>query len=398
MTKQTPVTSNNSNPRSGSLSVLVGLLSLTGVILCLALVGLALFRAGYLPAISSLMQSTATPVTANEDLNCQNLIHQAILVSGNNCDHIGANKVCYGNNTIQADLIPDANKPFTNIGDVVDIQQLQSLSTAPLNLQKNEWGIAIFNIIANLPRSLPGEVVKMVVFGNTTIGNNDITDVQSYFFSSELGQIVCNKIPFDGIMITMLDGTGVRLMINGSDLVLMGNASLRAAKNETMDVTLYSGTASITANNQTQYFVAGQKVQVPLGGANGTDAIGVPSVPTTFSNQEAVLACSLLSTFCSSATSIPTVNAQNAQATFNSVVNTTPFSTIIATNIAGPLVTFVPAATIAPPDDEIQPTPRPEKPEKTPPGQIKTPRPEPTHKDNDDDNGKNDQAQGTPQK
>ncbi len=393
MTKQTPAASDKSNPRSGSSSVLVGLLSLTGVILCLALVGLALFRAGYLPAISSLTKSTATPVTASEELNCQNLIHQAILVSGNNCDHIGANKVCYGNNTIQADLIPDANKPFTNIGDVVDIEQLQSLSMAPLNLQKNEWGIAIFNIIANLPRSLPGEMVKMVVFGNTTIGNNDITDVQSFFFSSELGQIVCNKIPFDGIMITMRDGTGVRLMINSSELILMGNASLQAVKNETMDVTLYSGTASITANNQTQYFVAGQKVQVPLGGANGTDAIGVPSVPTTFSNQEAVLACSLLSTFCSSATSIPTVNAQNAQATFNSVVNTTPYSTVLPTNIAGLGATFVPAATIAPPDDnETEP---PSKPEKTPPGQIKTPKPEPTDKHKDDNH---DQAQGTPQK
>lgn len=397
MTKQTRTTSKNSNPRSGSLSVLVGVLSLTGVILCLALVGLALFRAGYLPAISSLMKSTVTPVTASEELNCQNLIHQAIMVSGNNCDHIGANKVCYGNNTIQADLIPDANKPFTNIGDVVDIEQLQRLSTAPLNLQKNEWGIAIFNIIANLPRSLPGEVVKMVVFGNTTIGNNDITDVQSFSFSSELGQIVCNKIPFDGIMITMRDGTGVRLMINGSDLLLMGNASLRAVKNETMDVTLYSGTASITANNQTQYFGAGQKVQVPLGGPNGTDAIGGPSVPTTISNQEAILSCSLLSIFCSSTTStIPTVNLQNVQATINSAANATPFSNIIATNIAGPGATLVPGgATIAPPDTQIQPTPKPEKPQKTPPGLIKTPKPEPTTKNND---GNNDQALGTPQK
>ncbi len=392
MTKQRQVSSKKGDPQGRLLSVVVVIFDLIAVFLCLGVVGLALNQAGYLPRISSLINPvtinpvtinpTTTPVTANESLSCQDLINQAMLISGNNCDHVGPNQVCYGNITIQANLIPNANQPFANVGDVVDVQLVQLLSTAPLDLQKKEWGIAIFNIIANLPRSLPGEAVKMVVFGNTTIGNNGVKDVQSFYFSSELGQIVCNEVPFDGIMITMPDGTGVRLMINGSELTLMGNASLRAVKNETMDVSLYSGTASITANNQTQFFGAGQRVQVPMGGANGTDAIGAPSLPTALSSQELILACTLAGTSCSSTTLIPTVNAQDAQATLSSYINGTSLPTIPAT--IAPTATQIPPATqiqptskpVQPTPKPVQPTPKPVKEKNTPPGLIKkTPRP-----------------------
>ena len=380
MTNQKPASSKKSDPYTGLLSVLIGILSLA----CLGIWGLALYHAGYLPGISTLMKYTATPVTANENLSCQNLINQAMLVSGNHCDHIGPNQVCYGNVTIQADLIPDAKEHFANIGDVVDIQLIQRLSTAPLDLQKNEWGIAVFNIIANLPRSLPGEAVKMVVFGNTTLGNNGMGDVQSFYFSSELGQIVCDKVPFDGIMITMPDGAGVKLVINGSELMLMGNASLRAVKNGTMDVSLYSGTASITADNQTQYFGAGQKVQVPLGGANGTDAAGPPSQPIPLSTQEVDLACTLSGISCPSANSIPTINPQDAQATLNSTPNGAPVPTVgvtqtpVVSNPTVPPTNIVPAT--PPPTSQIQPTPKPVNTKNTPPGQIKkTPKPTNSH-------------------
>jgi hypothetical protein len=385
MTKQRPASLKNSDPQGGWLSTVVILFDLTALFICLGVVGLALNQAGYLPGISSLINPTTinpttTPVTAIKDLSCQDLINQAMLISGNNCDHVGPNQVCYGNITIQADLLPNANEPFANVGDVVDVQLVQLLSTAPLDLQKKEWGIAIFNIIANLPRSLPGEAVKMVVFGNTTIGNNGIKDIQSFYFSSELGQIVCNEVPFDGIMITMPDGTGVRLMINGSELTLMGNASLRAVKNESMDVSLYSGTASITANNQTQFFGAGQRVQVPLGGVNGTDSIGGPSLPTTLSSQELTLACTLAGTSCSSVSLIPTVNSQDAQATLSSFINGTPFPAIIPvipTTAIAPIATQMPTAIqIQPTPRPVQPTPKPVKEKNTPPGLIKkTPKP-----------------------
>ena len=227
------MTNQKSNPpqnRDQHTRLLLGLVGILGVI-CIGLWGFALYQSGYLPGALSNADSTVSPVAANSDLSCQQLINQAMHVSGNYCDHLGPNQVCYGNITIKADLLPDTQTRFSKAGDIVDLQLVESLSTAPLDLQKKEWGIAVFNIIANLPRSLPGEAVKMVVFGNTTLGNNGIEDIQSFYFFSELGQIVCDKVPFDGLMVSMPNGTGIKLKINGSELMLMGDASFKAIKN-----------------------------------------------------------------------------------------------------------------------------------------------------------------------
>jgi len=340
-------------------------------LLILGILGLAISRAGLLSGILFLAGSTPTPAGSGF-LGCQELIDQAMLVSGSNCDNLGPNQICYGNHAVEAELIPNANEKFTNAGDVVDLDLIQRLKTTPLDLSKQEWGIAVLNIIANLPRSLPGESVKMVVFGNTTLGNNNQTDVQSFYFFSELGRIYCDKVPFDGLMVTMPDGTGISLMINGSELTLMGNASLRAVQNGNMDVSLYSGTASITANGQTQNFTAGQTVQVPLGGANGTDPVGVPSEPTTLSPQDLNIACSLAGLFCPLPTSVPTVNSQGTQTTAVPG-NITPLPTVPGSTSGS---TPVPPSNTQPPDTQPQPTPQPESTKRIPPGQEKkTPTP-----------------------
>lgn len=363
MTNQRRTQSRTNDPYGSVIWILVGVMTL----LILGILGLAISRAGLFSGISFLAGSTPTPAESGF-LGCQELIDQAMLVSGSNCDNLGPNQICYGNHAVEVELIPNANEKFANAGDVVDIDLIQHLKTTPLDLSKQEWGIAVLNIIANLPRSLPGESVKMVVFGNTTLGNNSQTDVQSFYFFSELGRIYCDKVPFDGLMVTMPDGTGISLMINGSELTLMGNASLRAVQNGNMDVSLYSGSASITANGQTQNFTAGQTVQVPLGGANGTDSVGVPSDPTLLSPQDLNIACSLAGLFCPSATSVPTVNSQGTQAT-TVPGNTTPLPTV-------PGSTSEPAATPVPPSN-TQPTPQPESTKRIPPGQEKkTPNPD----------------------
>ncbi|HEY3310850.1 MAG TPA: hypothetical protein VGK00_04345 [Anaerolineales bacterium] len=343
---------------------LIGVVLVLGVV-CLGLWGLALYRSGFMGA------KTPTPEIAQSNKkSCQDLIEQAIRISNDHCDRIGPNQVCYGNITIKADLLPSAQQKFTSAGDMVDIQNVQKLYTTPLDLQKKEWGIAVLNIIANLPRSLPGEAVKMVVFGNTTLGTNEGTDIQSFYFSSELGQIVCDKVPFDGIMISMPDGTGVKLIINGSELMLRGNASLSAVQNSNMNITLFSGTASITADGQTMYFGAGQMVQVPLGGATGTDPVGPPSDPVAIGPDEATLGCTLNPLLCQ-ASAIPTLDPAAIIATLNAGLTGTPEATVPAIGTVAPTAPNSGATQSGP-----GPTTDPNAPKKTPPGLAKkTPRP-----------------------
>src|ERR1700752_1223327 len=131
--------------------------------MCVGIVGFALYLGGYNPFLFP-SNLTATAIS-----QCQVLINKAIQSSDSYCGETNTNNVCYGNTTIRAELAPGATERFSERGDIIDVNELRSLSAAPLNLENDEWGIAVFKVIANLPRSLPGETVTMVVFGNTTI-------------------------------------------------------------------------------------------------------------------------------------------------------------------------------------------------------------------------------------
>jgi hypothetical protein len=256
---------------------------------CAAVFGLALYIA-FMP--------NSEEASPQSDITCQELIDRAMQASGDYCNQIGSNQVCYGNNTLSAELNSGGNTQFANKGDVVSVADLKRLAASPLNLASEEWGIAVFKVLANLPRSLPGETITMVVFGNTTL-DNPSSNLQSFYFSSTLGQIQCDEVPFDGLMITMPDGAGVRFIINGADMTLMGNASISAIQNGSMEVSLYSGSAIISANGGTQLVTAGESTSMELGGANGTSAVSPPSPPEPLSPEELELACTMTGQFCS---------------------------------------------------------------------------------------------------
>lgn len=350
------------DPYRGILLASIGFL---GFVVVVAL-GMALYRAIQISRAET-APALITPIFATEattiSLKCEELIEQAMLLTGTHCDKLGPNQVCYGNTTVNADLLPQALTEFNSAGDVVSIDFLQKLTTAPLDLNKQEWGIAVMNITANLPRSLPGESVKMMVLGNTTLGNSG-GDVQSFYFFSDLGRIVCDEVPFDGLMITMPDGTGINLVINGSEVTLEGNASLTAVRGGNMEVNLYSGTASVTADGQTQMLTAGQSLQVPLGGETGTESIGAPSEPTIITTTDFNLTCLLAGLNCTNLTAVPTLP-----------IGQTPLAT--GTLLSNPTVA-APTSVQPPPTQPAQNTPVPESTQKIPPGQLKkTPSPEP---------------------
>jgi hypothetical protein len=286
--------------------------------------------------------ATATAM-AERNAACQALIDKTIQASDNYCDSTGSNTACYGNNTLRAELVPSAAQRFSERGDIIAVNELRRLSASPLNLDHNEWGIAVFKVVANLPRSLPGETVTMVVFGNATLENQseNSNSLESFYFSSELGQIVCEKIPFDGLMISSPNGSGIRFAVNGAELTLMGNASIKAIKNGEMEVSVYQGSARIVSNGQEQYFGAGQSSSVQLGGENGTQAISAPSEPQAITGEELTMACTMTGQYCSPAEINPVSEAQ-AQSEIQSAITSTP------TSILTPTITRTASPTIPP--------------------------------------------------
>ena len=314
-------------------------------VLCVALWGyyLMVLMGNYRLNVAGQMTQTAY---ALQQANCQVLIDQAMQAAGSSCDAIRGNSVCYGNFTIQSKLVSGSTDTFSTRGDIINIQDLQQLSASPLNLSNHQWGIAIFKVMANLPRSLPGENVTLMVFGNTTLDNQSPT-LETFYFSSELGQVTCDKVPFDGITIDVPEGTGESFQINGTQLTLMGNASLKANQGGSMDVSLYSGSGKIVSNGQEQYFGAGQQVSVDLGGDNGMQAISVPSAPVPLSQADMQIACTMYGKFCNNAEITP-VSAGQAQANIQDAFAPTATASPTPTRTATIAISDTPTTTPIP--------------------------------------------------
>src|SRR5687768_17460399 len=133
-------------------SILIVLMGAVLALICLSITGFALYLGGYNPLLFP-NNLTATAVAAR-NASCQLLIDRAIQASGNSCDGTVSNNVCYGNTIVEAELVPNASESFSERGDIVAVNELRSLSASPLNLDNDDWGIAVFKIMANLPRSL----------------------------------------------------------------------------------------------------------------------------------------------------------------------------------------------------------------------------------------------------
>lgn len=310
-------------------------------LICISITAFALYRGGFIPlGLSSILTATAI---AQNNASCQVLIDRALQASGDSCGGTSSNQVCYGNITIQAELVENATQRFSERGDIIAVTELRRLSASPLDLNKDEWGIAVFKLLANLPRSLPGQTVTMVVFGNADLENTS-GNLESFYFTSELGQITCQKVPFDGLMINAPDGGGVRFTINGAELTLLGDASIRAIKNGPMEVTIFEGFGRLAANGEEQYFGAGQKVSVQLGGENGNQTVGGPSAPQSLSQEELNIACTLTGQFCTQSEITP-VSPGEAQGRIQSEITFTPTSVATETHIPIPSPTFPPSST-----------------------------------------------------
>lgn len=314
--------------------------------LCAVILGFAAYQAGLLDNVLFSASMTRTAVAEN-NASCQLLIQKAMEASDEYCNAIDSNKACYGNNTLKADLIPGAAEQFAKRGDVVGVEKLQRIVASPLKPESNEWGIAVLKVLANLPRSLPGQTITMVVFGNTTLDNQS-GNLESFFFSSELGQIQCEKVPDDGIMITVPEGEGVSFTVNGAELTLTGDASITAQKNGKMEVNLYEGAGRIVSDGQEEYFGAGQQVSVQLGGENGTESVGAPSEPVAISQDDLDTACSLTGQHCQQDQITPVAGDQ-AQQVLQDELGITPTSTLPASSLTftrQPSLTFTSTPTL----------------------------------------------------
>jgi LysM repeat protein len=103
---------------------------------------------------------------------CSSLVQQAIDAVGTNCEGLGRNSACYGTFRVNATFTdPEIEAAFSAPAALAPIDTLQSIRTAPLNTETNEWGVAVISVQANLPGVLPGQNALFLLIGDAEIEN-----------------------------------------------------------------------------------------------------------------------------------------------------------------------------------------------------------------------------------
>lgn len=104
--------------------------------------------------------------------NCSALLSDALEAVEENCSTTGRNEACYGYDQVEASFLTQIDdSQFAQPRDVVGVADIASIRTAPLNTSAGTWGVAIMNLQANLPNTLPGQTVTFVLMGDVEVEN-----------------------------------------------------------------------------------------------------------------------------------------------------------------------------------------------------------------------------------
>lgn len=119
----------------------------------------------------------SVPIQAQDNDDCPVLVEEALAIVGEACAGVGRNQACYGHSLVVVTRFDQAlADEFTNTGDTIDVGQLASLVTAPLNVDENTWGIAVLALQVNLPNTLPGQNVTFLIYGDIELVNEVAPD------------------------------------------------------------------------------------------------------------------------------------------------------------------------------------------------------------------------------
>lgn len=131
-----------------------------------------------LAALVGLLSLAMLPVQAQDEA-CPALVEQALFQLGESCTALDRNSACYGFNRVDATFAQSvAPEFFSKPSDRTELASLKTIQTAPLDLDLEQWGIAVMNVQANVPDTLPGQAVTFLLMGDMQV-ENAVTGAQA---------------------------------------------------------------------------------------------------------------------------------------------------------------------------------------------------------------------------
>ncbi len=126
-----------------------------------------------LTLIAVLSSTQAAPQQQADDAaTCSQLVELALQEVGNNCSAMDRNSTCYGYDQVRASFISDVPDDFfSKPADRASLTELKTIETAPFDPELKQWGVALMNVQANVPNTLPGQAVTFILLGDPKVEN-----------------------------------------------------------------------------------------------------------------------------------------------------------------------------------------------------------------------------------
>ena len=180
-------------------------------------------RIGLLAVLTALLSIAVVAQTTD----CPALVQTALDSIDETCADTGRNQACYGNVSIDLQAQDDAEvEVFESPGDLVALNDISTMTLAPLDETTETWGVALMKLQANVPDTLPGQNVTFLLFGDVVIENavedeSEFTPMQAFYFQSGVGDAGCEEAPESGLLIQTPEGVEeILLNVNGGEYVL----------------------------------------------------------------------------------------------------------------------------------------------------------------------------------
>lgn len=177
---------------------------------------------------------------------CSEMARQALASIGTACNDLERNSACYGFFNVLASF----NQPvtpgfFSRPSDRAEVGALASLRTAAFDVASGQWGVAVLRIQANIPETLPGQAVTLVLLGDAQIADASNpatqTPMQAFTLSTGIGAPQCREVPPSTLTIQAPRGITVDLTVNGAEIRVGSTAVIHTTEDQRMVVGMLSG-------------------------------------------------------------------------------------------------------------------------------------------------------------
>jgi hypothetical protein len=227
---------------------------------------------------------------AQEAETCPAIVETALQSLDALCQGAARNQACYGHRMLMAEAQPDVTDfQFDTPGDITPVSTIRALHLQALDEADSAWGVALLRLQANLPDTLPGQNVTVLLFGDVTLRAAEdaggLVPMQAFYFRSGMGDSQCTEVPESGILIQSPgEGGPVELTINDVSVELGSTAFLQSNAENGMTLFLLEGQARVTAFEVEQVVPAGTKLTIPVD--EDMHAAGPPSAMEVFAADE----------------------------------------------------------------------------------------------------------------